>query len=175
MTHLSQYLMGSPLVGKATFVHFVTLNSMVSKAFLWILLDTQPPNMEASPSLACWIRIPKQWIHKLHFPVLILSYHAPLGRLQSRCWCDPPFLCPLKISSKRTPNLKTSGFNERTPSIANSGAMYPTVPTTLLVLTSHSSHSKFFPCQSVIPLDSCYCPTTLTLWAMWFLWMTSSR
>ncbi|RZS07816.1 hypothetical protein BHM03_00038703 [Ensete ventricosum] len=39
-----------------------------------------------------------------------------------RRMCAPPFLSPLRISSRRTPKLKTSDFTEKVPPMAYSGA-----------------------------------------------------
>lgn len=45
-----------------------------------------------------------------------------------------PFLCPLRISRRSTPKLKTSDFTENTPSNASSGAMYPLIELHVLLI-----------------------------------------
>ena len=62
-------------------------------------------------------------------PAALSSFHSFQASWIRVCWCSwrymEPFRCPLRISSTRTPKLKTSDFTEKTPSIAYSGAMYP--------------------------------------------------
>jgi hypothetical protein len=82
-------------------------------------------------------------------------------------WENPLFFFPLIISKTKTPKLKTSDFNEKRPSTAYSGDMYP-LPKNII--------RKKFKCAEIIHCNKIdvectyYVPTTLFVSAS--IWST---